>query len=100
MYNLSEALIQKCSYIWANRSSLAVRFPELKNKNLLSEEEIHLLSNYFNWTDRANCAEIIGAIALNLPQKEIRCEITNQPVHFSIPFYRLYSEKEVIHKSI
>jgi hypothetical protein len=97
MLNLSEDLKLKCTNLWFNSNVVApLRFPELKNKGVFNKDEIEGLLSYFKWTDRQNCSEIIGAVALRLPANEIRCKITNKHIHFSVPFYRLYTNEEVI----
>ena len=98
MTNLSEELKRKCINLWNNRTKTALRFPELKNDGHLTEEEIQYLSTYIKWTNRQNCCEIIGAIALDLSSDLLKCKITNLDVHFSVPFYRIYSTEEILNK--
>lgn len=96
MSNHWNGLIKKCKDLWFNRNTIPLRFPELKNKNLLLQEEIDFLLSYFKWIKRNNCAEIIGAVALNLPRDKVVCCITGKEVNFSIPFYRLYTDIEIL----
>lgn len=98
MIEITEELKRKCIYLWANRDTIPLRFPELKNKNFLDGKEIEFLKNYLKWTDRKNCCEIIGAIALNLSPDCLKCEVTDKPIRTNTPFYRHYTDEEVIHK--
>ena len=98
MTNLSAKLKRKCVNLWINRTKIALRFPELKNEGYLTEEEIQYLLNYIKWTTRQNCCEVIGAIALDLPPDLLKCKITNLPIYFNVPFYRIYSEQEILNK--
>lgn len=98
MTNLSEKLKVKCTDLWKKRTEITLRFPELKNEGFLTEEEIECLLSYIKWTDRQNCCEIIGAIALDLPPNLLKCKITKMDIHFSVPFYRIYSDEEILNK--
>ena len=98
MLNLTEELKNKCKYFWVNRNDVPLRFAELRNRNILNVEEIKFLRNYLKWTDRKNCREIIGAVALNLPPDCLKCAITGKTIKTELPFYRQYTDEEVINK--
>ena len=98
MLDITEELKNKCKNIWSRSDELRLRFPELRNKNLLTREEIKFLLNYIKWTDRKICYEIIGAIALGLPPDCVKCKITGKTINTKTPLYRLYTDEEIIHK--
>lgn len=98
MTNLPEELKRKCADLWSNQTQIALRFPELKNNGHLTEEEITYLSSCLKWSNRQNCCEIIGAIALNLPLDSVKCKITELDIHFGVPFYRTYTDEEILNK--
>lgn len=98
MLNITEELKKKCEYLWANRNEIRLRFRELENKHILSREETDFLSNYIKWSKKKNCCEIIGAVALNLSPECLKCDVTGSTISTKTPFYRHYTDEEVLHK--
>lgn len=79
-------------------TGIALRFPELINDKKLAEEEVVVLKEWFKWSKKQNCHEIIVGVVYELPRDEIKCVITNFPIYLHNALYRLYTVEEIQHR--